>query len=350
MLPFSLLQAYTKRVDPIQDVVEILMSSIASISIPALPIKRLRFLCNACDPIRLPPYSGSAWRGLIGWSLRRSVCVTRQPTCEDCLLRTQCAYSTFFESPPASPETAARYNALPHPFVLEPEPPGRQIIAPGEPLSIGITLIGPAGGLIPYLIHALRRAGTHGLGREGGRFSLQTVVQETALGSDHWQPIYTAERATLESAETQFASPDPASVSVRLQFHTPVRLKRNGRYLRATDLDARALLGALASRVALLAECYGTGPGVFERATAHAAIEQITLTPMDLKWVEWTRYSSRQRTHMQLGGVLGTLKLGGSGLRPLWPLLALGQWLHVGKATSFGLGRYRIVAEETADA
>jgi hypothetical protein len=78
-------------------------------------------LCAALEPIRLPPNSGSAWRGLIGSSLRRSVCVTRQPTCDGCLLRTQCAYSAFFESPPGSLETAARCNALPHPFVLEPE-------------------------------------------------------------------------------------------------------------------------------------------------------------------------------------------------------------------------------------
>ena len=326
------------------------MSSIAAFSIPPLMLKRLRFDCEALEPIRLPPYSGSAWRGIIGHSLRRSVCVTRQPTCDGCLLRTQCAYSTFFESPPASPETAARYNALPHPFVLEPELPGRHGIAPGEPLSIGITLIGPAADLTPYLIHAVQRAGTRGLGREGGRFGLQTVMQETELGSDHWQPIYAAERATLEPAETRLALPGRPPVSVRLQLHTPVRLKRNGRYLRAADLDARALLGALAARVALLAELYGSGPGVFERATAYAAIDQITLTPVDLEWVEWTRYSSRQRTHMQLGGVLGTLALRGPGVPVLWPLLLLGQWLHVGKATSFGLGRYRIVDDETRDA
>ena len=326
------------------------MSSITIIPIPSLTLQRLRFDCEALEPIRLPPYSGSAWRGLIGHSLRRSVCVTRQPTCEGCLLRTQCAYSTFFESPPASPETAARYNALPHPFVLEPESPGRQAIAPGQPLSVGITLIGPACALTPYLIHAVQRAGTRGLGREGGRFKLLTVAQERELGSDHWQPIYTAERATLESTETQLAPLGPASVSVRLQFHTPVRLKRNGRYLAATGLDARALLGTLAYRMALLAELYGNGPSVFERATAHATIDQITLKPVDLAWVEWTRYSSRQRTHMQLGGVLGTLALRGPGVPVLWPLLLLGQWLHVGKATSFGLGRYRIVDDETRDA
>ncbi|MEA3644219.1 MAG: hypothetical protein VBE63_30485, partial [Lamprobacter sp.] len=47
---------------------------------PAFPTLRLERLCfhfQAQEPIRLPTYSGSAWRGLLGHSLRRSVCVTR---------------------------------------------------------------------------------------------------------------------------------------------------------------------------------------------------------------------------------------------------------------------------------
>ncbi|WP_200345549.1 CRISPR system precrRNA processing endoribonuclease RAMP protein Cas6 [Halochromatium glycolicum] len=316
---------------------------------PALRLTRLRFDCDALEPIHLPAYSGSAWRGLIGRSLRHSVCVTRQPTCDGCLLRSQCAYSTFFESPPASPETAARYSALPHPFVLEPGPPGRRTLEPGAPLSVGLTLIGPAGALTPYLIHALQRAGARGLGRQGGRFRLVAVQQETRLGSDQWQAIYRAETATLQPAATQLPAPGAAPDQVRLALHTPVRLKRQGRYLGPRDLDARALLGTLSTRIALLAELYGDGPPAFERAPLHAAIDRITLTPAQLHWVEWTRYSSRQGTRMQLGGVLGTLQLHGPGLTALWPLLTLGQWLHVGKATSFGLGGYRLQPAASPD-
>jgi hypothetical protein len=333
-----------------RDAAERPMSSVAAISVPTVPLKRLRFRCEASEPIRLPPYSGSSWRGLIGASLRRSVCVTRQPTCEGCLLRAQCAYSTFFESPPATPEAAARYNALPHPFVLEPEPPGRRAISPGEPMYLGMTLIGPAGAFTPYLIHAFQRAGSRGLGRESGRFVLRAVEQEVELGSDRWQPIYSAEGATLEQAETLAGPPGPAPASLKLQLATPLRIKGNGRYLGARNLDARALLGALAARVSMLADLYGGGPHGFERVRAHAAIDQVTLEAQDLQWCDWTRYSSRQRTHMQLGGVFGTLELKGPGLPALWPLLVMGQWLHIGKATSFGLGRYRIIAADPIDA
>jgi len=63
-----------------------------------------------------------------------------------------------------------------------------------------------------------------------------------------------------------------------------------------------------------------------------------------LRWSDWTRYSSRQKTRMQLGGVTGRFVLSGEGLAEHWPVLWRGQWWHIGKTTSMGLGRYRIEA------
>ena len=113
------------------------------------PIARVRFECEAIESMRLPPYPGSAWRGLLGHSLRRTVCVTRQRTCDGCLLVGTCSYSVFFESPPASPENAKRSTALPHPFVLDVDIPSGHGIAEGDPLALGMNLVGPAIGLLP---------------------------------------------------------------------------------------------------------------------------------------------------------------------------------------------------------
>jgi hypothetical protein len=44
-----------------------------------------------------------------------------------------------------------------------------------------------------------------------------------------------------------------------------------------------------------------------------------------------------------LGGVIGEAVLRGD-LTPFAELLAAGQWTHLGKNTSFGLGRYRLEA------
>lgn len=63
-----------------------------------------------------------------------------------------------------------------------------------------------------------------------------------------------------------------------------------------------------------------------------------------LEWQDWARYSSRQKTRMQVGGLMGSITLSGGDLASWWPLLWLCQWLHLGKFTSMGLGRYRLSA------
>jgi CRISPR/Cas system endoribonuclease Cas6 (RAMP superfamily) len=50
---------------------------------------------------------------------------------------------------------------------------------------------------------------------------------------------------------------------------------------------------------------------------------------------------------MKMGGVTGSFALSGDGLENLYPLLALGQWLHAGKNTSFGLGQYRMSVRDS---
>ncbi len=63
-----------------------------------------------------------------------------------------------------------------------------------------------------------------------------------------------------------------------------------------------------------------------------------------LRWWDWQRYSARQQTEMNFGGLLGDFELAGPAevLQQLLPVLKMGEWLHVGKRTTFGLGKYNI--------
>lgn len=312
-------------------------------------LHRLRFRFQALESIRLPAYTGSAWRGLLGHALRQTACVTRQPSCDGCLLIHNCVYSSFFETPPGSPEAAARYTALPHPFVLEPELDARRVAETGEPLTLGLTLIGPATNVVPYLIHAFQRAGERGFGRDGGRFALRDVSQETAPGSDDWDIIYDAADGKLRPPDAQPSvehtdSPPAPTLPQPITMHlqTPLRMKHHGRFIGPGHLTAADLLRTLISRVDTLCDLYGTAEGGIDTASLYDALPSVEISQAELRWHEWTRYSSRQQTSLQMGGLIGRLQLTGDGLPPFVPLLQFGQWTHIGKGTSLGLGRYRL--------
>jgi CRISPR/Cas system endoribonuclease Cas6 (RAMP superfamily) len=63
-----------------------------------------------------------------------------------------------------------------------------------------------------------------------------------------------------------------------------------------------------------------------------------------LEWVDWERYSNRQRTKMTLGGFVGEVEYEGEAIEEFLPLIAAGEVVHVGTGSSFGLGNYRIAS------
>lgn len=118
------------------------------------------------------------------------------------------------------------------------------------------------------------------------------------------------------------------------------------------QLTPRVLVAALARRIALLMEFHAgaqAGPaepgGWGDAAKAITRLSETLHDTQDLHWHDWTRYSSRQQQEMTLGGVLGrwTLQFDTPAtLAALWPWLWLGQWLHVGKNATMGMGAYTL--------
>ncbi len=310
---------------------------------PALA--RFRFQLRALDPIELPEYAGSAWRGLLGHGLRRTACVTRQPTCAGCLLTHTCVYSLLFETPPPPGQDLTGFTAVAHPYVLDLDPRMPRRYPTGDNLELGITLIGAANAQVPYLIHALGNAGQQGIGRDHGRFALNAVQRETVPGSGAWVPVYTAGSGEYHKrpATPLIPPPPPAPGAARLRLLTPLRVKRDGHFIAPRGFTLDDLLRHLYSRLQRLVTLYGGHPETFEQSRAAALLDGLALQDCRLRWHDWTRYSSRQGSLMQLGGLLGELTIHGPTLPALWPALWVGQWTHLGKGTAFGLGAYRLV-------
>ncbi|HEV2845681.1 MAG TPA: CRISPR system precrRNA processing endoribonuclease RAMP protein Cas6, partial [Thermoanaerobaculia bacterium] len=65
---------------------------------------------------------------------------------------------------------------------------------------------------------------------------------------------------------------------------------------------------------------------------------QVRIAAADVRWHDWERWSQRQQTSMKLGGIVGRLVLAGE-LEAFSALLRAAEVVHVGKGTTFGLGR-----------
>jgi len=313
----------------------------------ALPLARLRLRFVRRRAGRLPPYTGSLWRGAFGRALRRLCCVTSLDRCDPCALRHACPYACAFETPPPPGATRMRrYDAVPHPFVIEPPedahawPPGPRP-APAA-LTLGLTVIGGAHRWLGTLVAAMAEAAGAGLGRDRVRYDLVAVWQERIPGTGAWQPV--GAPGALDPLPP--APPAPLEPPRRLQLRllTPLRLVRDEALVGAARFRFGDLHRNLQRRIASLHHFHGAGPLAADFRGLAQAADAVPLAARRLRWLDWRRWSSRQRAMMAMGGLVGELELDGAHLGPFWPWLQLGALVHAGKATSMGLGRYELEA------
>ena len=299
---------------------------------------------EAVQEMDLPAYLGSTLRGAFGHAFRRVCCTQVKTDCASCASRDSCVYSYVFNTPPpADTEIMRLYPKAPHPFVVEPPLDSVRIVVPGQSLLFNLILIGKAIDMLPYFIHGFEEMGTLGLGRKRARFKLRKVECLT-----DGTPSFTVYDGRMREL---LAPPQPVALlsetgqppeDVTLKFLTPVRIKYNGKM--AQQLDFHVFMRALLRRISSLAYFHcglkvdWDFRGLIEKA------ESVKTVSSNLHWYDWQRYSSRQNTRMKLGGFMGKVRYQGE-MSDLWDIIRLGEVVHVGKATTFGLGKYEIISE-----
>ncbi len=302
-----------------------------------LPLARYRLRFKACGAGCLPEYSGSAWRGALGHALKKAVCVTHHKSCQSCLLYRSCPYSYIFETPPhPDAKKMRKYEAAPPRFLIEPPE------APKDGIhELGLTLFGRGNKYLPYLIHALQRAGERGLGKDRLPMKLADVLQARPVDSDTWVRVYQPE-GTLQADPPEIPSvPDPPP-AVRIKLETHMRLQRDAHLVSPEAFSFSDLFSSLLRRISMLTSFHADVPLETDFAGLTQRAHTVEAVSVNLAWKAWTRYSSRQKTAIRMDGLLGDFIVGLAGKAELWPYLWWGQWVHAGKATSMGLGKYSI--------
>ena len=312
----------------------------------AFRITQYRIVLTAIEPIFMPEYSGSTLRGGFGHAFRKIVCTKGLTKCQDCMLKGVCPYSYVFEtSPPGTATQLSSYKDIPRPFILDPlDTHGNY--KTGESLVFRLTLIGRGIDYLPYFLVSLRELGELGIGKGRGRFQLSKVVADSGINSG--EIIYSNETELVRNLDNSLVFDDIckeidswAEDKIAVDFLTPTRITYQGRL--SDELPFHVFIQRLMGRLSTLSyfHCGESIEMDFKEFVSLA--NGIDIAESNLRWYDWSRYSNRQDRKMKLGGILGNIVYTGE-LKPFLPFIALGQYIHVGKNVTFGLGKYDIVA------
>ncbi len=307
----------------------------------------------------LPEFKGSTFRGVFGHALKKVVCALKRRECGDCPLGTNCVYPFVFETRDASGETNVkkRIAAPPRPYVIEPMPDIKTRFLSGESFDFNLLLFGKANEYLPYFIYAFDQMGKPGIGKhiskERASFTLRTVSANGRLVYSSEDGKIRNENVTENLADLmpflrgKHLSETDTIHALTVTLLTPVRIKYENRF--DATLPFHILVRAMLRRVSSLCEYYGDGEPKLDYRGLVDRAKNITMKESAVSWFDWRRYSNRQDQAMLMGGMIGKVVYEGN-LGEFLPLLRFCEKVHLGKQTTFGLGKIGLTVNGTSAA
>jgi len=172
---------------------------------------------------------------------------------------------------------------------------------------------------------------------KSGQFSLKKVILNgKTIYTDVSQKLNMDESLSLLSLSEPREYPEN-NFQLKITLETPLRIKFENRL--TDELQFHLLVRAMLRRISSLCHFYGSGepalnyPGLVKQA------HDIDIIECELKWFDWRRYSNRQEESMLMGGLAGGITYQGN-IGQYMPLIDFCSKVHIGKQTSFGLGKF----------
>lgn len=312
-------------------------------------------------PIALNEHQGSALRGAFFHALRgragqtdwRGFCANQEaPECRGCPLLLGCPVARLLAT---HDETGARGHEIPRPVTVKPPLEGQVDFLPGDALRFGLTVVGDAVALLPYIILTVQQGmPVEGLGRRDrlndfhpGHFRLRAVYAAHPLQGTQERLWQEGERvvqrpvAPVTHAEVMAHAATLPSDRLTLRLLTPMRLMDGGKLVRTFRF--RPFFQRLMERLMSLSSLFGTGTllGEEEERRALLAAAEGVRVEERTRWEDLRSYSTRQRKETPIGGLLGQVTLTGE-LEAFRPWLVWGALVHVGKDAVKGDGWYEV--------
>jgi len=253
-------------------------------------------------------FIGSMIRGALGYSLKKVTCVNPSFTCKECFAENSCLYYDFFEKKNS-------YHKYRLDFPLD-----------NNLFEFSIYLYGDAKEKLPYLLSAIHKLlSENGLGKDRVKYS------EFFFYIDD-KSVYDGKEFTIPQNYVNNFQLDKYSPEVKLQLLSPLRIKKEGKFLGVKEFDLNSILNSIYQRYLQLTN-QDPSKLPFE--------PKFEIKTKDIYWKQLTRYSNRQETKMSMDGLMGEIEIKNLD-RESYTLLKLGEIIGVGKQTVMGLGKIEI--------
>lgn len=292
----------------------------------------LDFVCSFTSKAELPEFKGSAIRGSIGHSLKKVVCALRHQECSSCMLQNSCLYFQTFEN---------NRNEFINPYVLDFSLETKRDYQVDDRIKFSLNLFGDVAEKVPYFIYSIIEMGSNGIGKEiegkRGSFVVESV-------SSNGELVYSNDKKVVDSIPRIFIEEPKVENSVKVDcmkiiFVTPLRVKEGNLFV--DKITFELLIKSVLRRISQVWKQFVGKELELEYRQLIEDSKRVKVFEDNTFWKDWTRYSSRQKEKLKIGGVMGDITFVGQ-LSSYYALLKTAEKLHLGKQTSFGLGKIKI--------
>lgn len=268
----------------------------------------------------LPSYLGSALRGVIGQALLqtdKNACAFLYRNGEDALHTGQVVVKPYMIVPPE---------------ICRPQ----TVIKRGENIEFEFLMFGSAVQYVSSLILALEKINRFGLGARRYPFSLLKIINSQT------------KRFIWRNGKCLLSNVDPVAVScyelqdvtgVILKICTPLRIRHGGTLIK--EISFQTLIRNIVNRITAITERYGGWTDRAEAEKIQWLAAEVRTVREELRVERMERYSNRINGKMDFSGLMGEVEYEGE-LSPFVPWLCAAQVLHIGRNTTFGMGKIEV--------
>jgi hypothetical protein len=303
-------------------------TGIPSIQFPtAFTYCRFLFRLKLLDSASLSAFKGSMLRGLLGTALYKLNCKS-STSCQQCSLVRNCAFSNLFK-----PDLVIGNKWTTPPFVIY-SPTQKSILKKDDVLEFTITLFGKYSRYFDYFLNAFNYAAQLGLGKHRTPYDIEEIKDDI---SGEW--IYKDNKVNKDwkvaHANLAEFKAQPAK-NIRLEFLTPVFLKKNKKQLFFPDI--KEIINGLIRRVHIISRSIWMDKA-YTIEKDFIDVFQSGIYRYDLKYEKSFKTGGLGK-NVELSGFSGSIESYGN-FSNLVPLFKAGEILHIGARSSYGLGKLR---------